>query len=77
MTEPRYVNPWTSPLELNPGDRAVNPGGLEVEWDGHRGIPVCGPCDLAMTEFSATGGHACPNCGAVFGEPLTVLGCVS
>lgn len=64
MTAHRYVDPWTSPLELNPGDRAINPGSLVTEWDGHRQVPVCPGDDLAMTEWTATGEHACPVCGA-------------
>ncbi|GAA0529152.1 hypothetical protein GCM10010172_07230 [Paractinoplanes ferrugineus] len=72
----RFVDPWTLPSDLSVGDRAVNPGGLEVEWNGRRGIPVCGPCDLAMTEYDACGGHQCPRCGAVFGESLEVLSCL-
>lgn len=74
MTTHRVVDPWTSPLELRHGDRAVNPGGLEMEWDGHRGVPVCVPCDVAMTERTADGGHQCSTCGAVFGRPLPVFG---
>ncbi len=60
----RYVDAWTSPLNLHVGDRAVNAEGIVREWDGHQGLDVCGPCDLAMTEFTATAERCCPNCGA-------------
>nr|WP_221374455.1 hypothetical protein [Actinoplanes polyasparticus] len=66
----RYVDAWTSPLNLHIGDRAINPEGLVREWDGHQGIPVCLPCDLAMTEYDNRGGRCCPNCGATELEPV-------
>lgn len=77
MTQPtvhRLVDPWTSPLDLISGDRAVNPGGLVVEWDGHAGVPVCGSCDVAMTNRAGDGSRCCPTCGAVQGRPLPVFG---
>jgi hypothetical protein len=58
-----YVDPWTSPLDLDPGDRALNPGGWEMEWDGHHGVPVCRTCDVAMTEHTERGFRCCPLCG--------------
>jgi len=67
---PRYVDPWTSPLYLHVGDRARNETGLVVEWDGSRGVPVCEPCDLAMTEWTATAERCCPRCGATETEPV-------
>jgi hypothetical protein len=75
MSEHRYVNPWTSPLNLNPGDRAHNPCGLVLEWDGRRGIPVCIPCDLAMTGRSQMGLPKCPTCGGTARTPLETLEC--
>lgn len=74
MDARRYVDPWTLPVDLNVGDRAVNDGGAVVEWTSHGGVPVCEPCDLAMTEWTPDGGRCCPCCGAVFGRPLDVLG---
>jgi len=71
----RYVDPWTLPTDLHVGDRAVNAGGVVTEWTAQGGVPVCIPCDLAMTEYSADGGRCCPCCGAVFGEPLSVFWC--
>ncbi len=64
----RYVSEWTSPLDLNPGDRAVQADGTVREWDGRQGLDVCEPCDLAMTEWTATAERCCPNCGATARE---------
>jgi hypothetical protein len=77
VTEHRYVDPWTLPLNLNRGDRARNACGLVLEWDGHRGIPVCLPCDAAMTDRSRIGLPKCPGCGDLSGVPLETLECAS
>lgn len=64
----RYVNPWTSPLDLRPGDRSRNPGCLDMEWDGRVSSPVCPDCDIPMTEFDDCARLCCPTCGVTFLE---------
>jgi hypothetical protein len=64
MAEHRYVDPWTLPLDLKPGDRARIPGRLDVEWDGSRAVPVCFEDDLAMSDYTEQGEPCCPFCRA-------------
>ncbi|MFI5895634.1 hypothetical protein ACIA5D_36620 [Actinoplanes sp. NPDC051513] len=74
MTAHRYVDPWTPLLDLQVGDRAINRGGQAMEWNGHRGIPVCGGCDLAMHQITDDGSFCCPGCHVTTGEALPVFG---
>lgn len=70
----RYVDPWTSPLELNVGDRARTPNGLDVEWTGSRQLPVCHEDDLAMSDYTELGVPCCPACRATEAD-LRVASC--